>query len=155
METDIEKQQEGGEMMEIRKSILIEASPEVVFRAITDPNELTKWFPDQAIFEPRVGGKMKFSFYKKNAQRQDRDYFPQGTIIEFVPNKKISYTWEHPDIPDFPKTVVTWELEKIDNSRTKLDLLHSGFKPDKMIKEHDEGWTYYLTRLEGYCQGGV
>ena len=62
-----EKQQEG-EMIEIRKSILIEASPEVVFRAITDPNELTKWFPDQAILEPKVGGKMKFNFYKTDSQ---------------------------------------------------------------------------------------
>jgi uncharacterized protein YndB with AHSA1/START domain len=54
MDADGEKQQEG-EIIEIRKSILIEAGPEVVFTAITDPNELTKWFPDQAIFEPRVG----------------------------------------------------------------------------------------------------
>jgi uncharacterized protein YndB with AHSA1/START domain len=34
------------ETMEIKKSIVIEASPEVVFKAITDPNELTSWFPD-------------------------------------------------------------------------------------------------------------
>jgi hypothetical protein len=32
-----------------KKSILTDASPEVVFRAITDPNELTNLFPDQAI----------------------------------------------------------------------------------------------------------
>ena len=32
------------ETIEIRKSIIIDASPEVVFNAITDPNELTNWF---------------------------------------------------------------------------------------------------------------
>ena len=53
------------ETIEINKSIVINASPEVVFKAITDPDELTNWFPDQAILEPKVGGKMKFSFYKK------------------------------------------------------------------------------------------
>jgi hypothetical protein len=26
--------------------------------------ELTNWFPDQAILESKVGGKVKFSFYK-------------------------------------------------------------------------------------------
>lgn len=154
MDADGEKQQEG-EIIEIRKSILIEASPEVVFTAITDPNELTKWFPDQAIFEPRVGGKMKFSFYKHNSEGQAKDHFIQGTIIEFIPNKKIVYTWDHPDIPDSPKTVVTWKLEKIDNNKTKVDLLHTGFKLDEMFKEHDEGWTYFLSRLEKYCRGGV
>jgi uncharacterized protein YndB with AHSA1/START domain len=33
---------------EIKKSIVVDASPEVVFKAITDPNELTNWFPDHA-----------------------------------------------------------------------------------------------------------
>jgi uncharacterized protein YndB with AHSA1/START domain len=45
------------ETIEIKKSIVIDATPEVVFKAITDPNELTHWFPDQAILEPKVGGK--------------------------------------------------------------------------------------------------
>ena len=143
---------EGEQKIEIKKTIVIDASPEVVFKAITDPEELTNWFPDQAILEPRTGGKMKFSFYKKNSEKRDMDYFPEGTILEFTPNKKISYTWEHPDIPEFPRTVVTWELEKIDNNKTRLELLHSGFKADKMVKEHDEGWTYFLGRLEKYCK---
>jgi len=69
--------------MEIRKTIVIDASPEVVFNAITEPEQLTRWFPDQAILEPKVGGRMKFSFYKdlKNTHR-DMDYFPEGTITE-------------------------------------------------------------------------
>ena len=33
------KGQEEEEIIEIRKSIVIQASPEVVFKAITDPNE--------------------------------------------------------------------------------------------------------------------
>ncbi len=52
--------------IEIKKSIIINASPEVIFKAIADPNELTNWFPDQAILEPKVGGKMKFGFYKNS-----------------------------------------------------------------------------------------
>lgn len=61
------------------------------FKAITDPNELTHWFPDQAILEPKVGGKMKFSFFKTDSEYRQMDYFPEGTITEFVPNKKVSY----------------------------------------------------------------
>jgi uncharacterized protein YndB with AHSA1/START domain len=69
------------ETIEIKKNIVIDASPEVVFKAITDPNDLTNWFPDQAVLEPKVGGKMKFSFYK-NSKRgnlgRDKDYFHEG-----------------------------------------------------------------------------
>ena len=81
---------------------MIDASPEVVFKAITDPNELTNWFPDHAILEPKQGGKMKFSFYKEKSQKDHTgtaDAFPEGTIKEFVPNKKLSYTWQHKDVP--------------------------------------------------------
>jgi uncharacterized protein YndB with AHSA1/START domain len=129
----------------------------VVFKAITDPNELTNWFPDQAILEPKVGGKMKFSFYKKNPERQNMDFFPEGTILEFIPNKKISYTWEHPNIADFPRTVVTWELEKAGNDKTTLKLSHTGFRKGeqgkkKMFKEHDEGWSHFLNELVKYCK---
>ena len=49
---------------EIRKIIEIDASPEVVFKALSDPKELTNWFPDAAILEPKIGGKFKISFYK-------------------------------------------------------------------------------------------
>jgi uncharacterized protein YndB with AHSA1/START domain len=61
------------ETIEIKKNIVIDASPEVVFKAITDPNELTNWFPDQAVLEPKVGGKMKFGFYK-NSKRGNQDH---------------------------------------------------------------------------------
>jgi uncharacterized protein YndB with AHSA1/START domain len=84
------------------------------------------------------------------------DYFPEGTIIEFIPNQKLSYTWEHPNIPDFPRTVVTWELEKTEKNKTTLKLSHTGFKvdkgADKGFKEHNEGWTYFLTELAKYCE---
>ena len=56
--------------------MIINASPEIVFKAVTDPDELTNWFPDQAILEPRVGGKMKFSFFKDpNNAHKNMDFF--------------------------------------------------------------------------------
>ena len=138
------------ETIEIKKSIVIDASPEVVFKAITDPNELTNWFPDQAILEPRVGGRMIFSFYKKQQQRGGRGDYIEGTVIDFTPNKKLAYTWEIPDLPD-SKSVVTWELEEIDNNKTRLNLTQTGIKLDKVVKEADAGWTYFLNELVKYC----
>jgi uncharacterized protein YndB with AHSA1/START domain len=136
----------------IEKNVVIDASPEVVFKAITDPKELTNWFPDQAILEPKLGGKVKFNFYKDKERKDgELECIPEGTIIEFIPNKKVSYTWHQPNIPDFPKTVVTWELEEIADNKTRVKLLHTGFEPGKLFK-HDEGWSYYLNRLQSYCK---
>src|SRR5712692_6414847 len=116
--TEWKGQQE--ETMEIRKSIVIDASPEVVFKAITDPNELTNWFPDNAIFDGRIGGKVRFTFNKESSKEQDRSCQSEheGTVKEFIPNKKVSYTWQLKDTPGFPETTVTWELEEIEANKT-------------------------------------
>jgi uncharacterized protein YndB with AHSA1/START domain len=83
--------------------IVIEDAPEVVLKAITDNDELTKWFPDNAILEPKVGDQAKFSLYKENSERRKRDSFPEGEVVEYIPNKKIAYTWQQSDIPDFTR----------------------------------------------------
>ncbi len=56
-----------------------------------------------------------------------------------------------PSIPDFPTTVVTWELEKMENNKTRLKLLHRGFRPDETAKKHNEGWSHFLGQLIKYC----
>jgi uncharacterized protein YndB with AHSA1/START domain len=143
---------------EIKKVIEINASPEVVFKAISDPNELTNWFPDAAILEPKVGGKFRFTFYENSDMRRKKqggDFFPEGKVLEFIPNKKLSYSWQHKNISNFPETIVTWELEPIRKNKTKVTLTHSGFtgkEGDKSIEEHTQGWSYFLNELVVYCK---
>jgi uncharacterized protein YndB with AHSA1/START domain len=137
----------------IEKNVVIDASPEVVFKAITDPKELTNWFPDHAIMEAKLGGKVKFSFYKDKERKDgELECVPEGTIVELIPNKKVSYTWRQTNTPDFPRTIVTWELEEIADNKTQVKLLHTGFEPGKLFKQHDEGWSYFLNRLQSYCK---
>lgn len=141
--------------LEIRKSIEIDASPEVVFKAISDPSELTDWFPDAAILEPRVGGKTRFSYYKDSKRgtcARDHDKTNEGRVLEFVKNKKLVYTWQHMDVPDFPETIVTWELEEISKNKTRLTLTHTEFTSKDQIKDHSEGWSFFLNELASYCK---
>ena len=51
--------------LEIKKTIIINASSKGVFKAITEPEELTQWFPDQAILVPKIGGKVRFITLKE------------------------------------------------------------------------------------------
>lgn len=144
-------------LIEIKKTIVIDAPPDIVFKAISDPAELTNWFPDHAILEPRIGGKVRFSFYKeKSAAEHQRDFLQEGTVKEFIPGKKVSYTWQFKDAPEFPETIVTWELEEIDHNKTRVVLNHSGFTGKETGKlssiEFDNGWAYFLDRLEKYCK---
>ncbi len=53
----------------IKKEIVINASIEKVFSALVDSEQLTQWFLDMAIFEPKVGGRVSFRFLKEKRQR--------------------------------------------------------------------------------------
>jgi uncharacterized protein YndB with AHSA1/START domain len=145
--------------LEIRKTIIIEASSDTVFKAITVQEELTQWFPDQAILEPRVLGKVRFTTLKElhPEWKLDRDYIMEGTIKEFIPNKKLSYIWKYRDTPDFPETTVVWELVEIAPDKTRVDLTHSGFTGEEKgltsLESHNEGWTEMLNKLANYCKG--
>ncbi len=140
---------------EIRKTIEIDASAEVVFKAISDPSELTNWFPDAVILEPTIGGKTKFSFSKDSKRTtcvRDHDKSNEGRVLEFVKNKKLVYTWQDMDVPDFPETIVTWELEEISKNKTRLTLTHTGFTSNDQVKGHSEGWSFFLNELAAYCK---
>ena len=145
--------------LDIKKIIEIDASTDVAFKAISDPKELTNWFPDAAILEPKVGGKFKISFFKDSAKpgmKMDRDFFNEGRVLEFVQDKKLAYTWQFKDIPDFPETVVTWELEQVSQDKTRVTLTHSGFTGKEegpaSIEEHNKGWSFFLNELISYCK---
>src|SRR5436309_3675753 len=82
---------------EVRKIIEIDASPDIVFKALTNIEDLMQWFPDRGIFEPRVGGKMSFMFLAATS-KMDKDHLLQGEILEFVPEKNypiLSYPMTH------------------------------------------------------------
>lgn len=46
---------------------------------------------------------------------------------------------------------MTWELEKMEDNKTRLKLFHTGFKPDETAKKHNEGWSHFLGQLINYC----
>lgn len=144
--------------MEIRKIIEIDAPVHVVFRALTDQNDLTQWFPDSGTFEPRVGGKMHFTF-RAGRHEMDVDHHLSGEVIEIVPNKKLVYHFipderYKPDGAPVKPTIVSWTLEENGKNKTRVTLLHSGFTEgmEKHFKDTTDGWNYFTGRLVEYCR---
>jgi uncharacterized protein YndB with AHSA1/START domain len=145
----------------IRKTIIIDVSVDIVFSALTDPEQLTNWFPDQAKLEPKVGGAVQFNFFDDNGK--DVNHTVEGRILELVPNQKIVYTWKNLTDPKFPNTVVSWSLEAVGNNsssnnnsnkQTKVTLVHSGFDPkNRWFGLHDQGWSFFVNRLAAYSRG--
>ena len=86
----------------------------------------------------------------------DRDFINEGKVLEIVPNKKLVHTWQWNQISDFPETIVTWEVEPVGNSKTRLTLTHTGFTGKEegpaSLEEHAKGWSFFLNELISYCK---
>lgn len=126
----------------IERTLELRASPERVWRAITDPDELTRWFPDRIDVEmaPAAVGTMTWNQYGSYAIGVD--------AVE--PMRYLAWRWaEEPDTPLEKATVtlVEWWLDPREDGGTTLRLKESGFVSPERRAGNDEGWTEELAEL--------
>jgi len=114
-----------------------------VWKAIVDVDQMRKWFFEAITdFVPEIGFETQF-----NVRVEDRDYLHMWKVIEVIPGRKISYSWQYGGYPG--DSLVTWELLEIPDG-TKLTLTHEGietFPKDNPIFNREagqEGWSYFV-----------
>jgi uncharacterized protein YndB with AHSA1/START domain len=133
----------------IEQEILIEAPAEVVWRTITEPDQITRWFADRVelVAEPGAHGYMGFG--------------DQGgpVVVETVePPTRFSFRWNHPEGEEpvvGNSMLVEFTLTPEGPERTRLRVSESGHDlrdwPDAEEKryadEHRGGWAKHLDRL--------
>jgi len=133
----------------IELEIEIDAPPEVVWKAITEAEELVRWFPMEARVDPGEGGRMWVSFGDGIGWT--------SRIAVWQPNKRLRTIDEAPpDAPPMPVEVaLEYEIEGRGGS-TVLRLTHSGFSADaewdQFIDSITAGWTYFLRNLKHYLE---
>ena len=135
----------------INQSISIKEPREAVFKALTQAEELMRWFPSRAESDPRPGGKLKLSWDFTDASQNGTQ---DGEYVEVIPNEKLSYTWTADAIP----TLVTFILSEA-NGETTIDLDHStsqdGADEKKLRDDHANQWGFFLMNLKGYLEAGL
>lgn len=116
----------------VEKDLFINATPERVFRALTEKAELERWFVQKAEIDLRVGGAVMFEWAP--------GMFETGTIVAVEPPHRLSYIWEA--LEPSP-TTITFELTA-ENEGTRLRLVHSG------IGEGEDWDNYYTSVNSGW-----
>ena len=66
------------------------ASAARVWKAITDVEEMRRWYFDLKAFKPEVGFEFEFIFEHEGVR-----YDHRCKITEVIPQKKIAYTWRY------------------------------------------------------------
>ena len=133
----------------IEREVLIEAPVKVVWRTITEPDQISQWFADRVelVLEPGAHGYMGFG--------------DQGgpVVVETVdPPTRFSFRWNHP-IGEEPvvgnSMLVEFTLTPEGNERTRLRVTESGHElrawpeaeKESYAVEHQGGWGKFLDRL--------
>lgn len=131
----------------VEKTRHLAASPERVWKALTEPEELDAWFPDETVLDPREGGSgwFEWSNHGKFAVR----------IEEMDPPKRLVWTWARdPGVPvdEGPRTTVEWTLTRREDGGTILRVRESGFADREHREQNDAGWDEELEELVGHLQ---
>lgn len=137
--------------VEIRETVTIHTPPEVVFKALTDEKELVQWMPQAVRMDARVGGEYEFKYHWSD---RGLDTAVRGKILEFEPNRRLSYTWDAESADRTPRisgAIVTWTLKPLADGKTEVTLVHSGVGK-VFLKDSESGWHYFLGRLVNYCK---
>jgi uncharacterized protein YndB with AHSA1/START domain len=134
----------------LRRKRILPAPQATVYRALSDPGELAKWWGPRGFttpsveFDPRVGGS-----YRIAMQPPDGDLFHlSGEFREVDPPARLAYTfrWYPPD-PDDRQTVVMLSLQDR-GERTEVLLAQGEFATEERLALHEDGWIDSFERLE-------
>jgi len=133
-----------------RTEITIHATPEQVWKALTDPVQLAGWFPIDADVQPGEGGRITL--------RWGQDYVIHCNVKEWDPPRRLRMTWEASDEGKFTfpgPTAVDIAIEG-SGGATVLRLVHSGFASgEEWDREYDgtrRGWRQELASLKVYLE---
>jgi uncharacterized protein YndB with AHSA1/START domain len=133
----------------IRLQAFVHASPKKVFKSITEPKRLSRWFVDEASFSPRKGGRYAFSW--KGGPTHT------GKVLEFVRGHRYSITWQWPGMEADLTTKLTLSVAPKGNG-TILKFTHRGFpKEDRWVDLYAgavQGWTYFLMNFKSVVDHG-
>jgi uncharacterized protein YndB with AHSA1/START domain len=128
----------------------IDAPPATVFRALTDPAELDRWWTTGSESDPRTGGKFSYRFEFADPSR---NHIYEGDYHEVVAGERVSYPWQ----AALGETTVDVRLRP-GGDDTELTLTHSGWgdgaEAEEAVQMHEQGWSFFLDNLKSYLEGG-
>lgn len=125
---------------------LFPGTPERVFRAWTQKEELEQWFGPEGYrtrvqeLDVRIGGSYRFEMRNPDGGLA----YLTGTYMEIVPHEKLVYTWRWMDWAEHVEdTLVTVRFHDKGNS-TEVAVLHQNFAHEMAMTGHGFAWRGIL-----------
>src|SRR4051812_9607816 len=128
-------------------SVDINASPELVWKALTDPAMIKEYlFGTDTKSDWKPGSPITFS-----GEWQGKSYQDKGVILEAIPSKKLKYTYwsSMSGTEDIPENYanVNFEIEG-HGSSSKLNLVQDNCKTEEGKKHSEQNWQMVLGKMK-------
>jgi uncharacterized protein YndB with AHSA1/START domain len=135
----------------ISKKVWIKASPETVYKALTESKELVHWFCDRASCDAREGKEFIASWKTGKSGQKGRALFTR-----VVPESILELVWvedgNSAQASD-SKHTLSYEI-KSKSGMTELIMIDKdeAYPDDETIEFLDKGWNSVLLELKDYCE---
>jgi uncharacterized protein YndB with AHSA1/START domain len=142
----------------VTREEIVAASPEVLWAALTEADQVARWFGDTAEIDLRVGGAVRFTWPAGEVSK--------GVVTVVEPGVRFGFSWDvfGSIVDPGAFTHVEFRLHPVDGGtsvrvvETGLETLHeTGVAPDleDLFEEHIDGWRNEMSDLVDYVQGTV
>ncbi len=143
----------------VEREILIQAPAEIVWGVITEPEQISRWFSDEAELEPRNGadGTLTWRPGGRGGGARDVDMVVPIRVVEAEPYRRFCFRWNHPQGagPDESNSALV-EFILIEGPQgTRLRVRESGINAvthdedgkASYLESHEHGWERHLGEL--------
>jgi uncharacterized protein YndB with AHSA1/START domain len=141
----------------IEREIYVDASPEVVFEVITQPEHLREWWPDDAALDPAPGGVGELRW---DGDEPGSVHKVPMMVIEAVPPRLFSFRWAYdPAAEPGPSNSFLVTLELVPSGAgTSVRLTETGFREqgweaavlEEAYRDHATSWDRFVPQLGEY-----
>ncbi|HEY3625068.1 MAG TPA: SRPBCC domain-containing protein [Terracidiphilus sp.] len=138
---------------EIVQEVVIHSPAERIFRALTRPQELLRWWAAEGRFQLieaqcdlQPGGKWRMRVAGR-CTAESAVSTVYGEYRDVEPPCLLTYTWTR-EPEDWPETLVRWDLKEV-NGCTTVRVTHSGLVSEA-LRHRNSGWPVVLKLLERF-----
>lgn len=139
-------------MSHYQRSLVLDATPQVVYAALTTTFGLRGWWSEECVAESDVGGTLRFRF-GPNWKTMRIEHLAPGREVRWLCTA--AYMAAFPGRQEWVGTRMVFRLAPEGECRTRLAFEHLGLEPALECYELcSGGWDYFLGSLQQFTDTG-
>lgn len=138
----------------IERSVHVDAPVELVWRMVSEPDQVVRWFADDIDLQARPGHEGSMTFRPESGAAVQVPI----TVESVEAPRRFTYRWTHSagtTASAANSTLVEFTLTPEDGG-TRLRVVETGYdglgwpqdQQDAFVDDHTDGWSHHLGRLE-------